>query len=91
MTTTQALCRFLCRMAQGPEADVHGCCMVPVNLCPHAVEGFTMQRRTNPQRGFTLLELLVVLVVLGLLAGIVAPKYFSQARSLRSKGGTGAD
>ncbi len=30
------------------------------------------------QRGFTLLELLVVLVVLGLLAGIVAPKYFTQ-------------
>ena len=30
------------------------------------------------QRGFTLLELLVVLVVLGLLAGIVAPKYFNQ-------------
>lgn len=30
------------------------------------------------QRGFTLLELLVVLVVLGLLAGIVGPKYFSQ-------------
>lgn len=33
-------------------------------------------RRT--QGGFTLLELLVVLVVLGLLAGIVAPKYFAQ-------------
>jgi general secretion pathway protein G len=33
---------------------------------------------THSQRGFTLLELLVVLVVLGLLAGIVAPKYFSQ-------------
>jgi len=29
-------------------------------------------------RGFTLLELLVVLVILGLLAGYVAPKYFSQ-------------
>lgn len=32
--------------------------------------------RTGP--GFTLLELLVVLVVLGLLAGIVAPRYFAQ-------------
>ncbi|WP_087037299.1 type II secretion system major pseudopilin GspG [Oceanisphaera profunda] len=32
----------------------------------------------HKQRGFTLLELLVVLVVLGLLAGIVAPKYFGQ-------------
>lgn len=30
------------------------------------------------QGGFTLLELLVVLVILGLLAGYVAPKYFSQ-------------
>ena len=30
------------------------------------------------QLGFTLLELLVVLVILGLLAGYVAPKYFAQ-------------
>ena len=34
------------------------------------------QRRTG--RGFTLLELLVVLVVLGLLVSIVGPRYFSQ-------------
>jgi len=32
----------------------------------------------RPSSGFTLLELLVVLVIIGLLAGYVAPRYFSQ-------------
>ncbi|HET7832595.1 MAG TPA: type II secretion system major pseudopilin GspG [Gallionella sp.] len=33
---------------------------------------------SRAQRGFTLLELLVVMVIIGLLAGYVGPKYFSQ-------------
>ena len=38
------------------------------------LRGFRMQR----QSGFTLLELLVVMVIIGMLVGIVAPKYFGQ-------------
>lgn len=44
-----------------------------------------MKTRRHLQQGFTLLELLVVLVVLGLLAGIVAPKYFNQLGKSEAK------
>ncbi len=37
-----------------------------------------MQHRMRNRAGFTLLELLVVIVIIGLLAGYVAPRYFSQ-------------
>jgi len=35
-------------------------------------------KRNGTARGFTLLELLVVIVIIGLLAAFVAPKYFGQ-------------
>lgn len=38
----------------------------------------TPNSRLTLCKGFTLLELLVVMVIIGLLAGYVAPKYFSQ-------------
>lgn len=38
---------------------------------------FTEQSRRS-QSGFTLLELLVVMVIIGLLAGYVGPRYFAQ-------------
>ncbi len=37
-----------------------------------------MQRQHKAAHGFTLLELLVVMVIIGLLAAYVGPKYFSQ-------------
>lgn len=40
---------------------------------------------TAQRQGFTLLELLVVLVVLGLLVSIVGPKYFSQLGKSEAK------
>jgi general secretion pathway protein G len=44
-----------------------------------------MEENKRRQAGFTMIELLVVMVILGLLAALVAPNFFGQAEKARVK------
>jgi len=46
---------------------------------------YPLQASHRSRRGFTLLELLVVMVIIGLLASIVAPQYFAQLGKSNSR------
>ena len=44
---------------------------------------FTNKRNMRPQKGFTLIELIIVIVILGIISGVAIPKYLNLVTSAK--------
>jgi general secretion pathway protein G len=70
-------------LPEAPRFDEHGSGKLPLAISAWGKEQRTMGRRIQRAAGFTLIELMVVIIILGLLAAIVMPRIVGETDKAR--------